>query len=178
MFRINTIQIDTILKHVRTWNQNMTKYSKIWANGTKKVFDDDKVIPWIAASKSSDQKLSDMVGVGGRKSSKIFARHIWMFPNPCHYYFTTKCHHDFSHLIFDPSPKDEDVIYGRTPRWKIMECTLFCFTGSKDDDDHSLTCFNFLQNHPQWNVFSNVTRSCAFQVQIIWTSITMIRVRP
>ena len=25
-----------ILKHVKTWNQNMTKYSKIWANGTKK----------------------------------------------------------------------------------------------------------------------------------------------
>ena len=30
------IWIDTILKHVKTWNQNMTKYSKIWANGTKK----------------------------------------------------------------------------------------------------------------------------------------------
>ena len=28
----------------------MTKYSKIWANGRKKV------IPWIASSKSSDQK--------------------------------------------------------------------------------------------------------------------------
>ena len=76
----------------------------------------------------------------------------------------------FSHF-FDPSPKYEDVIYGRTPRWKIMECTLFCFTGSKDDDDHSLTCFNFLQNHPQWNVFSNVTRSCAFSGPDIWTSI-------
>ena len=26
-------------------------------------------------------------------------------------------------------------------RRKVMECTLFCFTGSKDDDDdHSLTC--------------------------------------
>ena len=44
------------MKHVKTWNKNMATYSKIWANGTKKV-DDDKVIPWIAASKSSDQKL-------------------------------------------------------------------------------------------------------------------------
>ena len=34
----------------------MKKYSKIWANGTKKVDDDDEVIPWIASSKSSDQK--------------------------------------------------------------------------------------------------------------------------
>jgi hypothetical protein len=34
----------------------MMKYSKIWANGRKKVDDDDEVIPWIAASKSSDQK--------------------------------------------------------------------------------------------------------------------------
>ena len=33
----------------------MMEYSKIWANGTKKVLD-DKAIPWIAASKSSDQK--------------------------------------------------------------------------------------------------------------------------
>jgi hypothetical protein len=59
LFRFNMIQIDSILKHVRTWNQNMTKYSKIWANGIKKVFDDNKVIPWIAASKSSDQKQSN-----------------------------------------------------------------------------------------------------------------------
>ena len=48
------IWIDTIFKHVKTWNQNMMKYSNIWANGTKKV--GNKVIPWIAASKSSDQK--------------------------------------------------------------------------------------------------------------------------
>ena len=34
LFRINKIWI---LKHVRTWNPNMMKYSKIWANGTKKV---------------------------------------------------------------------------------------------------------------------------------------------
>ena len=54
LFRINMIRIDMILKHVKTWNQNMMKYSKIWANGTKKVSDDDyKVIP---SSKPSDQK--------------------------------------------------------------------------------------------------------------------------
>jgi hypothetical protein len=51
------IRIDTILKHVKTRNENMMKYSKILANGRKKV-DNDKVIPWIASSKSSDQKYS------------------------------------------------------------------------------------------------------------------------
>ena len=49
-------RIDTILRHVKTWNENMTKYSKIWANGTWNVCTDDKVIPWIASSKSIDQK--------------------------------------------------------------------------------------------------------------------------
>ena len=36
----------------------MTKLLKFWVNGTRKVFpdDDDEAIPWIAASKSSDQK--------------------------------------------------------------------------------------------------------------------------
>ena len=38
LFRIDMIQIDTILKHVKTWNQNMMKYSNIWANGTKNVW--------------------------------------------------------------------------------------------------------------------------------------------
>ena len=47
LFRINVIRIDTILKHVMTRNENMMKYSKIWANGRKKVLD-DKAIPWIA----------------------------------------------------------------------------------------------------------------------------------
>jgi sporulation protein YlmC with PRC-barrel domain len=37
-------------------NHKMTKYSNIWANGRKKV-SDDKAIPWIAESKSSDQKI-------------------------------------------------------------------------------------------------------------------------
>ena len=36
-------------------NHKMTKYSNIWANGTHKV-SNDEAIPWIAASKSSDQK--------------------------------------------------------------------------------------------------------------------------
>ena len=39
----------------------MTKYSKIWANGTKKV-PDDEVIPWIDSSKLSDQKIQIMAG--------------------------------------------------------------------------------------------------------------------
>ena len=47
----------------------MTKYSKIWQNGTKKV--DDKVIPWIAASKSSDQKLKKT-----KKKNKTTADYI------------------------------------------------------------------------------------------------------
>ena len=34
LFRFNMIRIDTILKHVKPWNQNMMKYSNIWANGT------------------------------------------------------------------------------------------------------------------------------------------------
>ena len=41
-------------------NHKMMKYSKIWAYSRKKISDDDnndKVIPWIASSKSSDQKL-------------------------------------------------------------------------------------------------------------------------
>ena len=29
LFRINMIRIDTILKHVKTRNENMTKYTKI-----------------------------------------------------------------------------------------------------------------------------------------------------
>ena len=37
----------------------MMKLFKFWVNGTRKVHpidDDDKAIPWIAGSKSSDQK--------------------------------------------------------------------------------------------------------------------------
>ena len=51
-----------------------------------------------------------------------------------------------------------------------MECTLFCFTGSKDDgdddDDHSLTCAGlaFCKTTHSENVFSNASRSCAFSV--------------
>ena len=38
--------------------QNMTKLLKFWVNDTRKVHpdDDDEAIPWIAASKSSNQK--------------------------------------------------------------------------------------------------------------------------
>ena len=52
----------------------MTKYSKIWASGRKKVSDDDddddydddydKVIPWITSSKSSDQKVFLIIDKG------------------------------------------------------------------------------------------------------------------
>jgi hypothetical protein len=35
----------------------MMKLHKFWVNGTRKVHpDDDEAIPWIAASKSSNQK--------------------------------------------------------------------------------------------------------------------------
>ena len=37
-------------------NHNMMKYSKIWANG-RRFITWRKAIPWIASSKSSDQKL-------------------------------------------------------------------------------------------------------------------------
>ena len=43
LFRFNMIWIDTILKHVWTWNQNMMKYYKIWANGRRNV-------PWQSYS--------------------------------------------------------------------------------------------------------------------------------
>ena len=43
--------IATIFKHVKTRNENMTKYCEIWANLTCY-----KVIPWIASSKSRNQK--------------------------------------------------------------------------------------------------------------------------
>ena len=69
-----------ILKHVRTWNQNMTKYSKIWANGRKKVSDDNncKVIPWIALSKSSDQKRKMMLSRATRVKDLMEAQKMYV----------------------------------------------------------------------------------------------------
>ena len=49
LFRINMIRIDTILKHVKTRNENMTKYSKIWVNGTWNV------LHWRRQSDSLDR---------------------------------------------------------------------------------------------------------------------------
>ena len=43
LFRINMIWIDRILKHVKTGNQNMMKYSNIWANGTQNVCKSDSL---------------------------------------------------------------------------------------------------------------------------------------
>ena len=43
--------------------QNMTKLLKFWVNAKRKVHpddDDDEVIPWIAASKLSDQKADSL----------------------------------------------------------------------------------------------------------------------
>ena len=55
----------------------MTKYTKRWRNTQKfewmtdKVADDDyKVIPWIASSKSSDQKHAYVGGDGSKKHKK------------------------------------------------------------------------------------------------------------
>ena len=54
LFRINMIRIDTILNmsrlEIKTW-RNTLKFEQI----AQRMFG-DKVIPWIAASKSSDQK--------------------------------------------------------------------------------------------------------------------------
>ena len=47
------IRIDAILKHVRTWNQNMMKYSNIWANGTKNVWrQSDSLDRWEQVERS------------------------------------------------------------------------------------------------------------------------------
>ena len=49
---------------------------------------------------------------------------------------------------------------------EIMECTLFCFTGSKDDgdddDDHSLTCLPFCKTTHSENVFSKCVSFICF----------------
>ena len=50
------IWIDTILKHVKTQNENMTKYAKFEQMAHEMLLTEDKVIPWIASNKSSDQK--------------------------------------------------------------------------------------------------------------------------
>ena len=50
------ILIDTILKHVKTRNENMMKFTK-FEQMAQEMFE-DKAIPWIASSKSSDQKGS------------------------------------------------------------------------------------------------------------------------
>ena len=51
------IWIDTILKHVKTQNENMTKYAKFEQMAHEMLLTEDKAIPRIASSKSSDQKL-------------------------------------------------------------------------------------------------------------------------
>ena len=59
LFRINMIRIDTILNmsrlEIKTW-RNTLKFEQI----AQRMFG-DKVIPWIAASKSSNQKLREKV---------------------------------------------------------------------------------------------------------------------
>ena len=50
------IWIDTILKHVKTQNENMTKYAKFEQMAHEMLLTEDKAIPRIASSKSSDQK--------------------------------------------------------------------------------------------------------------------------
>ena len=49
------IWIDTILKHVKTQNENMTKYAKFEQMAHEMLLTEDKAIPRIASSKSSDQ---------------------------------------------------------------------------------------------------------------------------
>ena len=52
------IQIVMILKHVKTRNESMMKYTKIEQMVHEMLLTEDKAIPWIASSKSSDQKLT------------------------------------------------------------------------------------------------------------------------
>ena len=47
-----------ILKHVKTQNENMTKYAKFEQMAHEMLLTEDKAIPRIASSKSSDQKKS------------------------------------------------------------------------------------------------------------------------
>ena len=56
LFRFNMIGIDMILKHVKTQNENMTKYAKFEQMAHEMLLNEDKAIPRIASSKSSDQK--------------------------------------------------------------------------------------------------------------------------
>ena len=58
LFRLNMIGIVMILKHVKTRNENMMKYTKIEQMVHEMLLTEDKAIPWIASSKSSDQKDS------------------------------------------------------------------------------------------------------------------------
>ena len=54
-------------------NHKMMKYSKIWANGRKKVDDDNKANPWTAStSKRSKRTIAPQFSV-------IFTPMIWIF---------------------------------------------------------------------------------------------------
>ena len=53
----------------------MMKYTKIEQNGRKKV-PDDKAIPWIAASKSSDQKFCGLLTISELYLPSTYALHI------------------------------------------------------------------------------------------------------
>ena len=57
-FEENKTQESKIARIATSKTQNMTKLLKFWVNDTRKVHpdDDDEAIPWIAASKSSNQK--------------------------------------------------------------------------------------------------------------------------
>ena len=66
------IWIDTILKHVKTQNENMTKYAKFEQMAHEMLLTEDKAIPWIAASKSSDQKWIT-------QNISIFNNQFWIF---------------------------------------------------------------------------------------------------
>ena len=59
MSKIVQVQYDMnwyILKHVKTQNENMTKYAKFEQMAHEMLLTEDKAIPRIASSKSSDQK--------------------------------------------------------------------------------------------------------------------------
>ena len=50
------IWIDTFFKHAKTRNENMVKYTKIEQMAHEMLLTEDKAIPRIASSKTSDQK--------------------------------------------------------------------------------------------------------------------------
>ena len=56
--------IDTILKHVKTINENMMKYSKIWANGRRNVLKTKLFLESLRASRAIKNGVINIQAAG------------------------------------------------------------------------------------------------------------------